>query len=420
MYLFKERQPYAWPSSKFTTTAGEKPSISTHRNQRIESIDVLRGLVMVIMALDHARDYFHKDAFVYSPTDLSKTNAWLFVTRWITHFCAPVFVFLAGTASYQYGMKKGRKALTFFLWTRGLWLIFVELFVLSLIRTFNLSFPYFNLQVIWVIGVCMIVLAAIIHTNRKVILAIAIVLIAGHNTLDQIHIAGNGAGAFAWSVLHDLNNFSYGRISFFIHYPLVPWIGLMALGYYVGRLYSPDYDPQRRRTILLGMGLSAIAVFVNIRYANWYGDPAKWAIQKNQLFTLFSFFNVTKYPPSLLYILITIGPAMIFLSFAERPLNWITRKLTVFGRTAMFYYLAHLLLIHVAAMFAARVQGFHFSDMILSTSVNSSATLKGYGFPLGTVYLVWIGVVLFLYPVCKWYDGYKRKHIQQQKWLSYL
>jgi uncharacterized membrane protein len=420
MHLLKEWQPYAWPGSKFTAATGDYTSIRPHRNLRIESIDVLRGLVMVIMALDHVRDYFHKDAFIYSPTDLSKTDSWLFLTRWITHFCAPVFVFLAGISSYQYGIKKGRKNLAFFLWTRGLWLIFVELFVLSLIRTFNPSYPYFNLQVIWAIGVCMIALAAIIHTNRKLIVAIAIVLIVGHNGLDGIHVAGNGAGAFAWSVLHELNRFTFGGVKVFIHYPLLPWIGLMTLGYYFGRLYAPGYDAQRRRTILLALGLSAIAIFVNLRYTNWYGDPSKWAIQKNQLFTLFSFMNVTKYPPSLLYILITIGSALVFLSFAERPLNWITGKLAVFGRTAMFYYLAHLLLIHLAALVAARIQGFHFSDMILSTSVDDSPTLKGYGFPLGTVYVVWIGLVLLLYPICKWYDEYKRKHVQEKRWLSYL
>ena len=420
MYLFRERPPYARLVSIFSRSNPSPSLLNGATSRRIESIDVLRGLVMVIMVLDHTRDYFHADAFIYSPTDLSKTSVWLFCTRWITHFCAPVFMFLAGISAYQFGLKKGKEELVFFLWTRGLWLIFVEVVILSLIRTFNPTLSYINLQVIWAIGLCMIALAALVQLNLKTVALISLLLITFHNTLDTVHVAGNGALAFVWSVLHDVHKFTYGFFTLYIHYPVLPWIGLMGIGYYIGRLYAPDYDPQRRRTILLALGLSAIAVFINLRYTNWYGDLSKWTTQKNQLYSFLSFFNVTKYPPSLLYILITIGPALIFLGLAEKPLNAFTTKLSVFGRTAMFYYLAHLLLLHTLALFAAKSQGYAFSDMVLSSSVYDSPALKGYGFSLSVVYIIWISVVLVLYPICKWYDQYKRRHVQKMKWLSYL
>ena len=420
MYLLKERKPYARLVSIFTKTEKSPVAVAAKKTSRIESIDVLRGLVMVIMALDHVRDYFHKDAFLYSPTDLSRTSLWLFGTRWLTHFCAPIFVFLAGISAYQYGIRRGRTELVFFLWTRGLWLVFIEIVILSLFRSFNLSFPFFSLQVIWAIGICMIVLSAIVQTNAKAIAIIAVTLIAAHNILDQIHIPGNGAAAFIWSVLHDENKFTYGTFTFYVHYPVIPWIGLMTLGYYLGRLYTPGFDGERRRTLLIIMGLISIVFFVNLRYTNWYGDPHKWTVQQTQLRTLLSFFNVTKYPPSLLYMLITFGPALVFLALSEKPLNSLTSKLAMFGRTAMFYYLAHILLIHVLALFGARMQGFPWSSMVLSTKVDDSATLKGYGFSLPVVYLIWIALVLILYPICKWYDQYKRNNVHQKWWLSYL
>jgi uncharacterized membrane protein len=419
MYFLKENYGYAYVK----TVAKQKThysSIQEGKGPRIQSIDILRGLVMVIMAIDHVRDYFHRDSFLFSPTDLSQTNVPLFLTRWITHFCAPVFVFLAGISAYQYGLKKGKKALSFFLWTRGLWLIFVELFILSLFKTFNPTYPYFNLQVIWAIGVCMIVLAGIIQMNSRMILATAIVIIAGHNLLDNIHLEGNGPAAFIWSVLHQANHFNVGRFTFNIHYPLIPWIGLMTIGYYLGRLYAPSYNPSRRKSILLLLGLTMIFVFVNLRFTNWYGDPSHWSIQKSGIYTFLSFINVTKYPPSLLYILITIGPALIFLALTEKPLSRLSKGLTIFGRTAMFYYLAHLLLIHIFAVVGAVVSGYSVSDMILSTSVYDAPQLKGYGFNLFIVYTVWLVLMLVLFPLCKWFDQYKRTHVQRKWWLSYL
>lgn len=390
------------------------------KNNRIESIDLLRGIVMIIMALDHVRDYFHYDAFMFSPTDLSRTTVPLFFTRWVTHFCAPVFIFLAGTSAYLYGVKKGKKELSFFLLTRGTFLLLVELFVLGFFRTFNPSFPYFNLQVIWAIGICMIALSAIIYLNGRFILLIAVLLIAGHNLLDGVHVEGNTLPAFLWSCLHDVSHFNIGGVTVYIHYPVLPWAGVIAAGYCFGKFYVPNYNSGRRKKMLLFIGLACIVIFIALRSGNWYGDAAPWSVQKYFIFSVMSFLNVTKYPPSLLYLLITIGPALIFLSLAERPFGKLKAGIAIFGRTAMFYYLAHILIIHVFALFGVLICGYKLQDMILSTSVNDDTHLRGYGFALPAVYLVWIGLVLLLYPMCRAFDKYKRGNQSRYRLLSYL
>ncbi len=390
------------------------------KTKRIESIDLLRGTVMIIMALDHVRDYFHRDAFLYEPTDLSRTSVFLFFTRFITHYCAPVFVFLAGTSAYLSGVKRNRKQLSFFLLTRGLWLVVAELFIISLFRTFNLTYVYVHLQVIWAIGVSMMVLSAVIYMSRPFILLTGILLIATHNLLDAVHVPGNGILSFLWSLLHETGHFSFGYFSVFVHYPLLPWIGIMITGYYFGKLYIYGYDPVKRRNILLSLGFGAIALFIFLRSGNFYGDAANWSVQKDTAFNLLSFLNVSKYPPSLLYTLITLGPALIFLAVTEKPLSAFSAKLAIFGRVPMFYYLAHILLIHIFAVFGALILGYKLSDMILSSSVQSAPQLKGYGFNLITVYIVWIGLILILYPFCKWFDRYKRAHLSRYRWLSYL
>lgn len=388
-------------------------------SKRVESIDVLRGVVMIVMAIDHVRDYFHYDAFMYSPTDLSRTNAPLFFTRFITHYCAPVFVFLAGASSYLYGVKRNKKQLSFFLLTRGAWLVFLELFVLGFFRTFNLSFTYFNLQVIWAIGISMMALSAIIYMNRQAILLLGVLLIAGHNLLDTVHIQGNTSPAFVWSILHDVKFFTIGRFLIHVYYPVLPWIGLMAVGYYLGSLYAPTYDASKRRKTLLSLGIAALALFLILRIYNLYGDASMWSVQKDSVFSLLSFLNVTKYPPSLLYLLITLGPALVFLALMEKPLNKVTSRIVIYGRVPMFYYLAHILIIHLLAVVAAMMTG-HSEMTVLNNSVNNVQGLKGYGFGLTTVYIIWIALVLALYPLCKWFDQYKRNHQAEYWWLSYL
>ena len=392
----------------------------TLNKRRSDSIDLLRGSVMIIMALDHVRHFFHHEAFLFEPTDLTRTTALLFFTRWITHFCAPVFVFLAGISAYLYGVNKTKHELAYYLFTRGLWLVFTELFIIGLGQTFNPSYPMFNLQVIWAIGISMIVLSSMIYLKRQFILTIAILLIAGHNLLDKVHIPGGSLAAVGWSILHEPANFFFGRFTIFVQYPVIPWIGILALGYCLGKLFSSPANPGKIRTAKILLGVAAIALFLLLRISNLYGDASHWYHQKNAVFTLLSFLNLTKYPPSVLYILMTLGPALLFLAFAERPLNSFLNKIVVFGRVPFFFYVVHIFIIHLLAMIAAVISGYRWSDMILKTKVNRVPELKGFGFNLLTVYLVWIGLILLLYPCCKWYDQYKRTHVSSQRWLSYL
>lgn len=404
-----------------TTRLPERPSVlKTFATKRVQAIDLLRGLVMIVMALDHTRDYFHNGAFVYSPEDLTQTNTVLFFTRWITHFCAPVFVFLAGLSAFLYEAKRGKNALAFFLFSRGLWLVLVELFILSLFRTFNPSFPFFNLQVIWAIGVSMMVLSVLVFLRRRLLLFIGLLFIAAHNLLDGVHVPGNGVLSFLWALLHETGYFTFGRSVVHVHYPLLPWIGIMATGYCLGYLYAAGYDPRKRRQTLLATGWIASGVFLLLRWGNGYGEAVRWSVQKDDVLTVVSFFNVSKYPPSLLYILMTLGPAVLLLTRMEKPLPPFAEKVAVFGRVPMFYYLLHILFIHLLAVIGAMLQGHPPSVMVLSTMVNRTAALKGYGFSLVVVYAVWIGLIFLLYPLCRWFDRYKRSRQATQWWLSYL
>ncbi|HEV8080544.1 MAG TPA: heparan-alpha-glucosaminide N-acetyltransferase domain-containing protein [Chitinophagaceae bacterium] len=382
---------------------------------RIQSIDLLRGLVMIIMALDHVRDYFHASAQIYDPLDLSQTSPVIYLTRWVTHFCAPVFMFLAGTSAYLIGQRKTKKQLSFFLFTRGLWLVFLELTFVYFGWSFNIHFPVSALITIWALGISMIALSGLIYLPFKIVLAIGILIVAGHNSLDNFHVPGNDLKAFIWDELHDprLLNF-YGHI-IITGYPVLSWIGIITLGYCFGRFYKKDFNAIKRKKWLLLIGSSAIILFITLRSANIYGDQLLWANQKSGLFTFLSFINVTKYPPSLLYTLITLGPAIIFLAFAEKPLNSFTSFISVYGRVPMFYYLLHIYLIHFLAMIAAQLTGFGWKSMI----ADIFPQIKGYGFSLVVVYLVWMGVVLALYPLCRWYDKYKMLH-KEKWWLSYL
>lgn len=399
--------------------SADRPEIIPSIQKRIESIDLLRGIVMIIMALDHVRAYFHYDAFFFSPTDLSQTNVALFFTRWITHYCAPVFVLLAGTSAYLYGAKRSKKELSRFLLTRGIWLVLAELFIVGLFRTFNPAYTYLNLQVIFVIGISMIILSVIIYLNRYFILLISVLLIGAHNLLDSIHIEGNNFSAFLWSILHEEKNFTFGSFKIYVRYPVIPWLGVMTLGYYLGRFYASGYDPVKRRKNLLRFGIASIALFIMLRSGNSYGDAAHWSIQKDPLFSLLSFLNVTKYPPSLLYILITLGPSFIFLALTEKKLRAWTTKIVIFGRVPMFYYLAHILLIHILAAAAALATGYP-EMIVLNKPLNTITGLRGYGFNLLSVHLLWVMHIVILYPLCEWFDAYKRTHQSKYWWLSYL
>jgi uncharacterized membrane protein len=397
-----------------TTSATLEHSTVARKSIRVESIDLLRGLVMIIMALDHVRDYFHADAFLYQPLDLDKTTPELFFTRWITHFCAPVFVFLAGTSAFFVGSRKGKNELSSFLIKRGLWLIFLEFTVINFSWFFNIEFSFIALTVIWALGLGMIILAAIIHLPYKMVLGIGIALVAGHDLADNFHPDG-----FGWALLHDARAFQLGHFLTFVAYPILPWAGIMTLGYCFGKLYDKGVPAGQRKNTLLLMGLGMIALFIVMRAINIYGDPARWSTQGSAVYTFLSFMNTSKYPPSLLYVLMTLGPAMIFLAFSEKLKGQLAQYVIALGRVPMFYYIIHIYVIHIIAVFVAVATGFDVEDMVFSTWVTDSPNLKGYGFSLGVVYLVWIAIVLALYPLCLWYDRYKLNH-REKWWLSYL
>ncbi len=388
--------------------------------KRITSIDLLRGSVMIIMALDHVRDYFHAGAFMYDPLDLEMTSPALFFTRWITHFCAPVFMFLAGASAFIAGQKKTKKELSIFLLTRGLWLVLLEFTLIVFGWNFDISFTNIYFIIIWALGISMIVLAGLIHLPFKSILVVGIVLVAGHNLLDNIHVAGNNWKAFGWALLHDQNFFTWNGKNVLVGYPILPWIGIMALGYCLGSLYTPGFNAEKRKKILLIIGGSAIALFIVIRFINGYGDPSLWSHQSSLFYTFLSFIKASKYPPSLLYILMTLGPAILFLAFTEKINNRVSGIISVYGRVPMFYYLLHIFLIHLLTMLAAGLfTDFSWKVWLLQQPLWFAEGLKGYGFSLGIVYLVWITVVVSLYPLCKWYDRYKTSH-KEKWWLSYL
>jgi uncharacterized membrane protein len=264
----------------------------------------------------------------------------------------------------------------------------------------------------------MIFLAGFIYLPLPWILGIGLAMVFGHNLLDNIHVPGDGVASIGWSLLHEANFFQFKGINLFIGYPIIPWIGVMALGYCLGNIYEKEMDALKRKRWLLWMGAAAIVLFMLIRYINSYGDPSPWSSQSSRSFTFLSFFNVSKYPPSLLYLLITLGPALLFLAFTEKTRFSLADKIKVIGRVPMFYYLVHLYLIHTAALFATYFCGRTPADMILSNWIFFEPKLQGYGFSLGVVYAVWAAIIVILYFLCKWYDRYKKTH--QQWWLSYL
>ena len=388
--------------------------MSTITKPRIESIDLLKGLVMVIMALDHVRDYVHYSAFFFDPNDPTQSTLPIFFTRWITNFCAPTFCFLAGLSAFMVGKRKSKSELSRFLFTRGLWLIFIEFTVVNFAWYFDFQFRNPGLLVIWSLGISMIVLAGLVHLPRTAILAFSIVLIFGHNLLDTIHFQGN----YLWAILHEMTVFKFSdSFRLYVDYPIIPWIAVMSLGYCFGSLYSSSIDHRKR--LLNIIGFSAIALFFILRGINNYGNPSQWVPYDNFSQTIISFLSPSKYPPSLMYLLMTLGPAFIFLANVENLKGRVVNFFITFGRVPFFFYILHLYLIHLIAMLLAELSGFGWHIMILSDWVVSVPELKGYGFGLWVVYAVWVVVILLLYPVCKKFDAYKQAH-KAKWWLSYL
>lgn len=393
-------------------------------SSRLTAIDAVRGLVMVIMALDHVRDFIHNGAMVASPTNLATTTPLLFFTRWITHVCAPAFALTAGLGAYLWWRRgnHSRGELSRFLLTRGLWLLVLELVVMRLLYNFDLAQSYpFLLLVLWALGLSMIVLAALIWVPVPALAGLAVAVMLGHNLLDRIPATTFGAAAPLWNLLHQPGVFTLGGKVMIVGYPLIPWVAVMALGFCLGALYQ--WEPAVRRRALARAGVAMIVGFVVLRAINAYGDPFPWSAQPSGGYTILSFLNTTKYPASLAFLLMTLGPTFLLLAWADGRAFSPANPLVVFGRVPLFYYVVHFGAAHVVAALLAIIKyggaafGFIFHP-VPSMGAPPGLYPEGFGYSLWVAYAVWIAIVVGLYPLCRWFAGVKAR--RRDWWLAYL
>jgi uncharacterized membrane protein len=383
------------------------------RSDRLTAVDTLRGVVMILMALDHVRDFFGPAGI--SPTNLAQTTTALFLTRWVTHVCAPVFFLLTGTGAFLARRARTVPELSRFLATRGVWLIVLELTAIRCLGyQFNFDYQVTLLVVIWALGWAMIVLAGLVWLPLPAILAFGVALIAGHNLFDGVRSANP-----LWSILH-AQGFVVSRPGFvvFVAYPLVPWVGVTAAGYALGAVYR--WDPPARRRFLLACGGALTLAFMVLRALNGYGDPVPWARQASAALTLVSFLNLTKYPPSLLFLLMTLGPALIMLAALDRATPRVLRPALVFGRVPLFYFVLHLTVIHLLAVLLCYAQNGAVHWMVESPNLGSYPFTPppGWGVSLPVTYSIWLLLVVLLYPVCAWFAGVKAR--SAGRWVSYV
>jgi uncharacterized membrane protein len=397
--------------------------VQTSPAGRLEAIDALRGTVMVIMALDHVRDFIHRGAMTGSPTDLATTTPLLFLTRWVTHLCAPTFMLTAGLGAFLWWRRgRTRRELSRFLLTRGAWLVVLELTIMRLAYNFNPALEYpFLLLVLWALGLCMIGLALLVWLPIPWLAAISLATIVLHNTLDGIPPSRFGAAAPLWNVLHQPGAFPLAHATVIVAYPLIPWIAVMALGFCLGPLFLVERPLRRRR--LLRAGIAATVGFVLLRALDAYGDPAPWSTQPSPIYTVLSFLNTTKYPPSLDFLLMTLGPALILLAWFDRPGLRASHPLVVLGRVPLFFFVLHFYAAHLAAVILSLVTygagAWRFVWHPLPSMGGPAGLFPadfGYGLPVA--YAVWIGIVLALYPLCRRFAALKAT--RRDWWLSYL
>jgi uncharacterized membrane protein len=377
---------------------------------RLDGIDFLRGLVMAIMVLDHARDFF--GASSVNPRDVH--DAGLFVTRWITHFCAPIFILLAGVSAFLYGNRgRSQAQVARFLLTRGAWLMLIEVTVVRFAWTFNVDYDFVFMQVIWAIGCSMVVLAGLVRLPRWAIATFALTVILGHNLLDGIEANGWWRGLWVFAHAPGMLQPSPGMELLAI-YPLIPWTAVMAAGYALAPVFLQP-EEQRRRT-LLRLGAAVTVGFVVLRATNLYGDPAPWTLQNGLLPTVLSFINCEKYPPSLLYLAMTIGPGLIMLGLFESARSRWSRVVVAIGRVPFLFYVAHIVLLHVMAVVVAHLTVGDSDWLFRHLPVLNKP--DGYGLGLSSVYALWFVALALLYPLCRWFGALKQR--RRDWWLSYL
>lgn len=384
---------------------------------RVISVDALRGLVMIVMALDHTREFFHAGAMTFQPDDLTRTTAVLFFTRWITHICAPVFMFTAGLGAFLW-MRRGRTAsqLSYFLWKRGLWLVILELTMLRLALDFSYGTGFVLLTILWALGWSMVALGFLVRLPLRALAVLSIAVIALHNLADPVSARQFGGAAWAWNILHQPGLFSVAGVPVHVAYPLVPWIAVMSAGFCFGPIV--ELDPPKRRWWIARIGLGLTLAFLVIRGINIYGDPVPWSAQIPGM-TVLSFLKCTKYPPSLDFLLMTLGPALLLMAWLDRIPLPNTNPLIVFGRVPLFYFLVHMFVIHGLTIPFALLRYGH-AGFLMNPFLGGPANLlpSGYGYPLWVVYAVWLTVVALLYPLCLWFSRLKAR--RRDWWLSYL
>jgi uncharacterized membrane protein len=393
---------------------------AAHQKNRIQSIDILRGVIMLIMALDHVRDFFHMGALTYDATNMATTTPILFFTRWITHFCAPIFVFLSGVSIYLAGMRRTKSELSGFLIKRGMWLILVEIILLTFAFSLNPFFNAFVLQVIWAIGVSMVIMGLLIWVPVRVIGLMGLLLIVGHDMLTTLKLPPDSSQDVLMKIFFNARGtlFALDKNHFvFDLYAVLPWTGVMMLGYLFGTLYRSDYKPASRKAVLLYSSAVIFMIFVVLRFINAYGDPQPWAVQKNGIFTFMSFLNVSKYPPSLMYCCLTLSVGLFVLAITENVTGKLAAFFKVYGSVPFFYYVLHFYLIRTLSVVVFFAQGFKTSQ-IVTPNAPFLFEPQGMGFNLAGVYLIWLAIILLLYYPCKWFSNYRKTH--HQWWLSYL
>lgn len=405
----------------------EKTLAANSGTYRVTSIDVLRGIVMLMMAIDHTRDYFHIDAANPQVNPLDPSNPAVFFTRWITHFCAPTFLFLSGVSAYLAALKRSKAQASMFLITRGIWLIIVDAVIMTFGITFN---PHFNLivfQVIWAIGASMILLGLISRISVNAVLITGLILFFGHNLIDppavngiyHLELTRQGAMGHLWDLLLRINVIPLNQDhNLIVLYSVLPWAGAMFIGYGIGRWFTKEFPPATRQRYLVILGLSMITLFIVLRVTDFYGNPTPWIKRDDGFESFLTFLDTNKYPPSLQYLCMTIGPSCLALAAFDNVRNRFTRFVSVYGQVPFFYYVLHFYLLHVILVIFFFAKGYPSSQIPQNAFPPIWFRVPSFGYDLPIVYLVWLGAILILYLPCRWFGKYKKTH--KQWWLSYV
>jgi uncharacterized membrane protein len=385
---------------------------------RIKSIDFVRGFVMIVMALDHVRDLMHVHSITQSPTDLATTTPMLFFTRWITHLCAPIFVFLAGTSVYLSLQRKGNvDDIRTLLLKRGLWLIVLEFTVVNFAIFFDVGFHTLLFEVIASTGLGFILLSLLLKLPSKYVGLIGLVILFFHNLVPLITFDNDSlAKAILMPLLSPMAVPVFADKVFVMGYPPIPWFGVMLVGFSAGRFFQSSEEKAKK--LFIKIGLATLLLFLVIRFLNVYGDSIPWSLQENGMLTFLSFMNVSKYPPSLVFCLITLSVMFFLLAFAEQFNGRFKNGIIVYGKVPLFYFIVHFYLVHCLTIIMLLIQGIEWSELEFASGTFGRPRSVETGVPLWSIYMIWLFVVTVLYKPCVWFGRYKLTHTSW--WLRYL